>query len=113
MNSGQRVPRTGRGRERAWWLLAAAGLFAVLWSVAQVFEWPVWARGVLGGLAAAAALVVPELRARYKQDDELAAAVAKASAVPVRRGRLPRVREVTLPQLRVHATRVPTSFVQR
>lgn len=52
-----------------WWLLAAAVLFAVLWAVAQVLTWPVGARAVLAGLAASAALLVPELRARFKQDD--------------------------------------------
>ena len=113
MNSSQLTRHMGRGRERAWWLLAAAMVFAVLWAVAQVLQWPVWARAVLGGLAAAAALVVPELRARYKQDDDLAGLLAKAAAVSAGRGQLPRVREVTLRQLRVHAARVPAPYVQR
>ena len=35
MPRGRRARFGGRGRERAWWLLAAAVLFAVLWAVAQ------------------------------------------------------------------------------
>jgi hypothetical protein len=60
--------------------------FAVLWAVAQVLEWPVWARATLAGLAATAALVVPELRARFKQDDTRTASVTKAVAVPAGQG---------------------------
>jgi hypothetical protein len=33
MPIGRRARFGGRGRERAWWLLAAAVLFAVLWAV--------------------------------------------------------------------------------
>ena len=48
-----------------------------------------------------------------KQDDDLAALVANAAAVSAGRGRLPRVREVTLQQLRVRAAQVLTPYVQR
>jgi tetratricopeptide (TPR) repeat protein len=113
MKDSRRTRYTGRGQERAWWLLAAAVLFAVLWAVAQVLQWPVWARAVVGGLAAAAVLVVPELRARYKQDDALAALLRGAAAVSDERGRLPRVRDVPLAKLRVHESQVSTPYVQR
>src|SRR6185312_14940031 len=105
MNSGQPIRSTGRGRERAWWLLAAAALFAVLWAVAQVLQWPAWARAVLGGLAAMAVLVVPEMRARYKQDDELAMLVAKAATFAPK-GRLPRLRDVEASDLGIHEAQV-------
>jgi hypothetical protein len=69
MGSGRRVRGGEEWRDRAWRLTAAAVLFAVLWAVAQVLAWPVWVGAVLAGLAAAALMVVPELRARFKQDD--------------------------------------------
>lgn len=81
MPSGRRVRFGGRGRERAWWLLAAAVLFTVLLPVAQALKWPGWALAVVGGLAAAVALVVPELRARFKVDDVRSALVTKTVAV--------------------------------
>ncbi len=113
MSSGRRARFGGRGRERAWWLLAAAVLFAVLWAVAQVLAWPLWARVALAGLAAAAALVVPEFRARFKQDDTRAAWVERAVTVPGGPARLPLVREAGLAQLRVHAAQVEVPYVQR
>jgi hypothetical protein len=113
MSSGRRVRFGGRGRERAWWLLAAAVLFAVLWAIAQVLAWPLWARVTLAGLAAAAALVVPELRARFKQDDTRAALVSQAVTVPGGPARLPLVREAGLAQLRVHTAQVQVPYVQR
>jgi hypothetical protein len=113
MSSGWRARFGGRGRERAWWLLAAAVLFAGSWAVAQALKWPGWALAVLGGLAAAAALVVPELRARFKQDDTRAALVERAVTVPGGPARLPLVREAGLAQLRVHAAQVQVPYVQR
>src|SRR3712207_3856108 len=176
MSSGWRAQFGGRGRERAWWLLAAAVLFAVLgavaqalkWSgwamavlgglavaaalggpgmrgrvqvdetpagvvegggdgaqrpgpvapgregaVAQALKWSGWAMAVLGGLAVAAALVVPELRARFKQDDTRAALVERAVTVPEGPARLPLVREAGLAQLRVHTAQVQVPYVQR
>src|SRR3954451_14495440 len=114
MGSGRRLRFGGRGRERAWWLLAAAVLFAVLWAVAQALKWPGWALAVLGGLAAAAALVVPELRAWFKQDDTPGGLVTKAVAVPGRQGGwLPLVREVELPELWVHAAQVQVITIER
>ena len=76
MITGQQTRHRWRGREQACRLLVGAGLFAVPWVVAQVLQWPVWARAVLGG--SAAALLVPELRARNKRDDDLATLVAHA-----------------------------------
>jgi membrane protein YdbS with pleckstrin-like domain len=113
MGSGRRARFGGRGRERAWWLLAAAVLFAVLWAVAQALKWSGWALAVLGGLAAAAALVVPELRARFKQDDTRAALVERAVTVPGGPARLPLMREAGLAQLRVHTAQVQVPYVQR
>ena len=103
MPMGRRARFSGRGRERAWWLLAAAVLVAVLGALAQLLAWPLQVWLALTGLAAAAALVVPELRARFKQDDTRAALVTKAVAVPSRQNRLPLVREAGLTQLRVHS----------
>jgi len=40
MPMGRRPHFAGRGRERAWWLLGAAVLFAVLLVVTQVVKWP-------------------------------------------------------------------------
>ena len=113
MSSGRRARFGGRGRERAWWLLAAAVLFAVLWAVAQVLAWPLWARVTLAGLAAAAVVVVPEFRARFKQDDIRAALVSRAVTVPGGSARLPLVQEAGLAQLRVHAAQVQVPYVQR
>jgi hypothetical protein len=68
----------------------------------------------LAGLAAAAALVVPELRARFKQDDTRRAILAdRAVTVPQQPGRLWLVREVGLSQLRVHAAQVQVPYVER
>ena len=113
MSSGRRARFGGRGRERAWWLLAAAVLFAVLGAVAQALKWSGRAMAVLGGLAVAAALVVPELRARFKQDDTRAALVERAVTVPEGPARLPLVREAGLAQLRVHTAQVQVPYVQR
>ncbi len=110
---GQRPRFVTRGRERSWWLLLAAVLAAVLWAIAQVLGWPLWARMVLSGLAAAAPLVVSELRARAGQDDTLARLVEHWVAVSAGRGRLLWVRDVALDQLRVHAARVPVPYIER
>ena len=40
MPMGRRARFSGRGRERAWWLLAAAVLVAVLGALAQLLAWP-------------------------------------------------------------------------
>jgi TPR repeat protein len=110
---GRRARFSGRGRERAWWLLAAAVLVAVLGALAQLLAWPLQVWLALTGLAAAAALVVPELRARFKQDDTRAALVTKAVAVPSQQNRLPLVREAGLTQLRVHRAQVQVPYVER
>src|SRR6266567_3784352 len=65
----QQVRFVSRGRERAWLLLGAVVFVGVLWAIAPVLGWPVWARVVLTGLAAALPWIVPELRARGAQDD--------------------------------------------
>jgi tetratricopeptide (TPR) repeat protein len=114
--SGRRARFAGRGRERSWWLLLAAVLAAVLWAIAQVLGWPVWARAVLAGLAAALAVIVPELRTWFGQDDTRSQLVEQRVAVPGGRHgrrRLPLVHSVRLDQLRVHAARVQVPFIKR
>jgi hypothetical protein len=113
MPNTRRARFRGRGKERAWWLLAAAALFAMLWAIAQVLEWPVWARATLAGLAAVATLAVPELRARFKQDDTRAALVERAVTVSGELARLPLVRDVALTDLRVHAAQMQVPYVER
>ena len=76
MITWQQTRYSWRGRKRACRPLVGAGLFAVPCMVAQILQWPVSTRAVLGG--SAEALVMPELRARDKQDDDLAALVANA-----------------------------------
>ena len=105
--SGRRVHFASRGRERAWWLLVAAVLAAVLWAIAQVLGWPLWTRALLAGLAAAAVVIVPELRAWFGQSDTRIRLVEQRVEVSgERRLLLPRVWDVGLDQLRVHAARV-------
>jgi len=113
MKLGRRPRFVGRGRERALWLLLAAVLFVVLWAIAQVLGWPLWARAVFAGLAAAAPLVIAELRARAGQDDTWARLVEQRVAVSGGPHRLPRVRAVGLDQLRVHAARVQVPYIER
>ena len=109
----RQVRFVSRGRDRAWWLLGAAMLVAVLWAIAQVLEWPVWLQVVLAGLAAAVALIVPELRARGTEDDTRARLLEQRVAVSGGHHRLLRVRDVGLDQLRVHATRVQVPYIER
>ena len=111
MPTGRRARFGGRGREWAWWVSAAAVLCrrGRRW---PVLEWPA-AAWLACGVAAAAALVVSALRARFKQDDTRAALVTKSVAVPSRQNRLPLVREAGLAQLRVHAAQVQVPYVER
>ncbi len=113
MKLGRRVRFAGRGREWSWWLLLAAVLAAVLWAIAQELGWPVWARVVLAGLAAAVPLVVSELRDRAGQDDTRAQLLKERVAVSGGDRRLPRVRDVELDQLRVHKAQVQVPYVER
>ncbi len=114
MKLGRRARFVGRGRERVLWLLGAALLIAVLWAIAPVLGWPLWVRAVLSGLAAAAAVTVPELRARFGQDDTRALLMKRGVAISSGGdGRLPRVRDVGLGQLRVHAARVQIPYIER
>jgi Flp pilus assembly protein TadD len=111
--SGRRVGFGERGRERAWWLLAAAVPCAAWAAVAGALKWSGWAIGVPVVVAVAAALVVPELRARFKVEDERTALLRATVTVPGGPGRLPLVRDVGLAQLRVHAAQVPASYIER
>src|SRR5215472_17684887 len=102
MKQGRRVRFADRGPVRPWWLLFAASLAAVLWAIAQVLGWPLWARAVLAGLTAAVPLIVAELQAWLGQRDTRAQLVKRGLVVSGGHGRLPRVRNVGLEQLRVH-----------
>ena len=113
MKQGRRARFASRGRERAWWLLGAAMLVAVLWAIAQVLGWPLWVQAVLAGLAAAVALVIPELRTRAGQDDTRARLVEQRLVVSAGHHQLPQVRAVGLKQLRVHAARVQVPYIER
>jgi tetratricopeptide (TPR) repeat protein len=113
MKLGRRARFVGRGRERALWLLGAAVLIAVLWAVAQPLKWPLWAQVVLAGLAAAAALIIPELRARSDWKIVGERLVEHGLAISGRHGRLPQVRDVSLDQLRVHAAKVQVPYIAR
>jgi hypothetical protein len=88
-------------------------LIAVLWAIAQQLKWPVLVQAVLAGLAAAAALIIPALRARFGQDDKRIQLVGHGVTIPAGSGRLPRVRDVKLKDLRVHAARVEVSYIER
>src|SRR5258708_37268692 len=104
MKLGRRARFVGRGRERVLWLLGAALLIAVLWAIAPVLGWPLWVRAVLSGLAAAAAVTVPGLRARVGPDDTRA--LLRKRGVAISGGgdwRPPPVRDVWLGRLRVDA----------
>ncbi len=113
MKQGRRAGFVGRCRERALWLLGAAVLIAVLWAIAQVLGWPLWARAVLAVLAAAAALIIPELRAWFVQAAAQAQLVKQRVRVSGGRGRLLRVRDVGLNELGVHAARVQVPYIKR
>lgn len=113
MKSGRRPRFVTRGRERSLWLLLAVVLAAVLWAMAQVLGWPVWARAVLSGLAAAAPLIVSEWRARAEQDHTRARLLDQRVAVSGGHRQLLRVRAVRLDQLRVHAARVQVPYLER
>jgi tetratricopeptide (TPR) repeat protein len=94
-------------------LLLAAVLAAVLWAIAQVLGWPVWARAVLAGLAAVTAVIIPELRARFEQDDTRTRQVEQLVAVSGGSRHLPLIRTVGLDQLGVHAARVQVPYIKR
>jgi len=110
---GRRVGFVSRGRERAWWLVGAAVLAAVLWAIAQVLKWPVGLQVVLTVLAAAVALIVPELRARGAQDDTRERLLKQRVAVPIEHRQLPLVRDVGLEELGVHAARMQVPYIER
>ena len=112
MPRGRRARFGGRGRERVGWPLPAVVVFAVLWAVAQVWAWPVWARVILAGLAAAALLA--HVRVWVKQRDARAGALAgRVVTVPGHSDRLPLVREVESAQLRVRSAVVAVPYIER
>jgi TPR repeat protein len=102
-----------RGRERAWWLVAIAVTMAAAWAVGSVLQWPVAIRAMLAGLGALVAGLVPELRARRAQDDARDRLLAGRLSVPATGRRLPRVRDVSLDDLRVHIARVHVPYIDR
>ena len=98
--------------ERAVWLLAVACAVAVLWAVAQVLAWPVAVRVVLAGSAAAIGILVPEMRSR-KEGVSRQGQLLNQVEVLVPDSTLPRVRDASLQQLRVHESRVNVPYIRR
>src|SRR5258707_1151208 len=113
MKPRRRVRFADRGHVRSWWLLLAAALAVVLWAVAQVLGWPVWARAVLAGSATAVPLIVAELRAWFGEGYTRKQLVEQRVAITGGPRRLLRVRDVGLDQLRVHAARVQVPYIER
>jgi hypothetical protein len=101
-----------RQRERAWWLLFAACAVAALWAIAQVLAWPILVRAALAVAAAAVGLIVPEVRARRAVAQRQEQLVARVE-VHGRDSPLPRVREVSDAQFRVHASRIDVPYIMR
>lgn len=104
-----------RERERAWWLLLVGLVGCVaagLWAVAPVLGWPIPVRVALTALAAVVGLVVPELRARRAADQRQERLVARVE-VRGRKAWLPRVRDVSDAELRVHASRLEVPYIAR
>src|SRR5947209_3535283 len=114
MKMRRRVHFASHGPMRLRWLVLVAALVAaVLWAIAQVLGWPVWARAVLAGLAAVVALIAPELRAWFVQRETWAQLVDQRVRITGGHGKLPRVRDVELKQLGVHSARVQIPFIER
>ena len=70
-------------------------------------------RAVLAGLAAAAAVIIPVLRAWFGPDNARAQLVEQRVAILGWHCRLPLVLGVRPDQLRVHVARVPVPFIKR
>src|SRR6266702_652044 len=113
MKQGQRARFVGRGSERALWLLGAAVLIAVLLAIAQPLKWPVGTQTVLAALAAAASIIIPELRAQHEQDVAWKRFLKGRVSVSDEHGRLLRVRDVKLKDLGVHAALVQVPYIER
>jgi hypothetical protein len=84
----------------------------VAWAVAQVLQWPVAARATLAGLAAAITVLVPELRALGARADRRDQLLARLE-VPGHGQVLPRVRDASLDQWRVHTARTLVPYIPR
>jgi hypothetical protein len=113
MRRGVRPTFSGRGRERSWWLVAAAAAVTAFAGLAQVWHLPVHQRVGIAVLAPVLALVTSEFRARAAQDDTRDRLLTGRVAVSGGRGRLPRVSEVDPNRLRVHAARLAVPYVAR
>lgn len=98
--------------QRAVWLLVVACAVAVLWAVAQVLAWPVAVRVALAGSAAAIGILVPEMRSR-KEGDSRQGQLLNQVEVLVPGSALPRLRDVSSQQFRVHDSRVNVPYVTR
>jgi hypothetical protein len=101
-----------RQRERAWWLVGAAAIAAALWALAQVLDWPIAVRAVLASLAAVAALLIPELRARGARAD-LRQQLLHRLEIPGADGALPRVASVEPSRWRIHAAQAVVPYIPR
>src|SRR6478752_5973386 len=107
----QRLPFR-RERAHAGWLLLVACAAAGLWAVAQVLAWPIPARAALAAVAAAVALIVPELRAKRAAVQRQEQLVARVE-VRGRSGWLPQVSDVSDEQFRIHASRLEVPYIER
>jgi hypothetical protein len=99
-------------RERAIWLLVVACAAAALWAIAQVLGWPVAVRALLAVVGAVVALLVPEIRSRRAVATRRERLLHRVELSTADR-RLPRVRDASLQQFRVHASRIDVPYIGR
>lgn len=76
-------------------------------------RWPVWARALAAGLAAAVPLIVAKLQDWFGERDTRVQLVEQRVKVSDGHGRLLRVRNVGLNELGVHAARVQVPYIKR
>jgi hypothetical protein len=88
-----------RDRSQAWWLLVVPAVIAGLWAGVQLVKAsvPLPVQVLVAVVAAVIALVVPELRARRRHDDERRRVVATHLRLLSGAGQLPVVEEVNDP----------------
>jgi TPR repeat protein len=104
-----------RGRERSLGLLVAALVFAVPWALAPILNWSRPVKAVTAVGATVAVIVINELRARRKQDDERARQVLDKVVQPARAGdrELPRVADFELEELQVRRSWLDVPYIER
>jgi tetratricopeptide (TPR) repeat protein len=89
----------GLDRSQAWWLLVVPAVIAGLWAAVQLVKAsvPLPVQVLVAVVAAVIAVVVPELRARRRQDDERHRVMATHLRLLTDAGKLPLVEEVNDP----------------